>query len=90
MPHPSRPHLLEIIELPEGTASPEGATWINLSPVLGGAWCLEGNIPVPAGTMYEWGEYPGAFTAVQAAIDLALQQQVPLLYVEIDARRCDR
>jgi hypothetical protein len=39
--------------------------------------------------MFEWGEYPGAFTAVQVALDQAMREGCPLLYVETDARRCD-
>lgn len=87
---PTRPHTLEIICLAEGRMSPAGAHWVNLSPVLGGCWCLDGNIDVPQGVMFEYGEYRGLFTAVQAAIDHAVGQAIPVLYVEIDARRCAR
>lgn len=89
MPHPIRAHIMEIIELPEGQPAPPGAQWIGVGPVLGGSWMLDGNIPVPHGLMSQYGDYVGPGTAIQAAIDFALGQQVPLLYVEIDARRCD-
>jgi hypothetical protein len=87
MPHPPR-HTLELIHLPEGQISPEGAVWVNLSQVDGG-WNLEGNIPVPQGVMFEYGSFETRFKAEQAAIDFATRQGVGVLYVEMDARRCD-
>jgi hypothetical protein len=81
--------MLEVIELP-GRMAPPGACWINISPVLGGGCCLDGNLPVPNGMMFDYGEYRGAFAAEQAAIDHAVERAIPLLYIEIDARRCAR
>lgn len=89
MPHPTRPHIMEIIELSEGQPAPAGAQWIGVGPVLGGSWMLDGNIPTPDGLMSRYGDYERPGVAIQEAIDFALGQQVPLLYVELDARRCD-
>lgn len=87
MPHPTHAHMMEVIRLPEGQRSPEGSTWVCLSLVGdGSSCCMEGNIPVPSGVMFGWGAMPPGIDAQQYAIDFAMQQRVPVLYVETNAR----
>lgn len=82
-------HTLEIICLEPGEVAPEGAVWIELGPVIGGGWSLDGNVPVPRNILSAYGSYPDQSAALAEALNFAMQQECPLLYVEIDARRCD-
>ena len=85
---PKHAHTLEVICLHPGQAAPEDSVWIEVGPILGGGWALDGNIPAPQGDMSAYGEYSHLWAALDAALAFAMKQGVKLLYIEIDARRC--
>lgn len=83
-------HTMEIIHLHPGQLAPQGADWVTVSPVLGGAYILEGTVEGPDPFFSPYDEYPLIHEAIAAALDYAMEHGCPLLYVEIDARRCAR
>jgi hypothetical protein len=79
---------MEIICLPTRSLAPAGAEWVNLAPSLGGGWVLEGSIPDQPGAVSKYGDYPHLKSAIDAALEHAMQQKCQVLFVEIDARHC--
>ena len=85
---PDCPHTMEVVCLPGHQVAPAGADWIEIGPVAGGGWALDGNVPAEPAGVGGYGEYPGLKLAIDAALTLAMRARVRLLYLELDARRC--
>jgi len=85
---PIRNHPMVVIELQPRQLAPQGADWIELGPVIGAGWGLDGNLPVPRNLMSAYGTFPHQNAALWAALEFAMSQGCELVYIEIDARRC--
>ena len=83
-PFPILAQPMLVICLEPGQLSPEGASWIELGPVIGEGWVMDGNIGIPFGTH----AYRKPRLAIDDIIKSAMSEGISELWIEIDARRC--